>query len=65
MLLRKSELSPKRRVVRRTLYRLLLAAPALPLAACGGDDECSGPSPRTIDGVTRDADGSVSCDRCP
>jgi hypothetical protein len=65
MLLRKSELSPKSRVVRRTLYRLLLAAPALPLAACGVDDECSGPSPRTIDGVTRDADGSVSCDRCP
>jgi len=33
MLFRKSGLLPKNRVVRRTLYRLLLAAPALPLAA--------------------------------
>lgn len=66
MLFRKSELSPKSLVVRHTLYRLLLAAPALPLAGCGVDNECgSGPSPRTIEGVTRDASGNVSCARCP
>jgi len=66
MLFRKSELSAKSLVVRRTLYRLLLTAPALPLAACGVDGECnSGVGSRTIEGVTLNADGSVSCARCP
>jgi hypothetical protein len=66
MLFRKRELSPKSRVVRHTLYRLLLAAPALPLAACVGDGECdSGEGSRTIEGVTLNSDGSLSCARCP
>jgi hypothetical protein len=53
-------------VVRRTLYRLLLAAPTLPLTACGPTDECSnGPISRTIEGVEYEPDGRVSCARCP
>jgi len=65
MLLRKSELSLKSRVVRRTLYRLLLAAPMLPLSACGNGECDSGAGSRTIEGVTLNPDGSLSCARCP
>jgi hypothetical protein len=66
MFSRKNELLPKNRVVRRTLYRLLLTAPALPLAACGTGEECyNGPSSQIVEGVQYKPDGGVSCDRCP
>jgi Spy/CpxP family protein refolding chaperone len=66
MLFRKSGLFPKNRVVRRTLYGLLLTAPALPLAACGYSEECShGPAYQVVEGVEHKPDGSVSCASCP
>lgn len=65
MALRKRGLLPVNRVVRSTLYRLLLAAPALPLTACGPTDDCGGPDPRIINTVDRNPDGTTSCARCP
>jgi hypothetical protein len=65
MLFRKRELSPKSRVVRSTLYRLLLAAPALPLAACDNRECYHGEESLTVLGHATHADGSTSCDRCP
>ncbi|MDY7228080.1 hypothetical protein [Hyalangium rubrum] len=63
---RKSELFPKNRVLRRTLYRLLLTAPSLPLAACNGDPECvRGPITLTTENIQLKPDGGVSCDTCP
>lgn len=65
MVLRKSGLLPTNRVVRSTLYRLLLAAPALPLTACGPTDDCGGPAPRLIDSVERNPNGTTNCSKCP
>jgi hypothetical protein len=66
MLFRKSGLLPKNRVVRRTLYRLLLAAPALSLTGCGSGEDCNhGPISQSVEGVEYKPDGSVSCARCP
>lgn len=65
VLRKKSGLLPTNRVVRSTLYRLLLAAPALPGMACGPTDDCGGPDPRTIDSVVRNPDGTTSCTQCP
>jgi hypothetical protein len=66
MSFRKSGLLLKNPVVRRTLYRLLLAAPALPLTACGPSEECyQGPQYQVVEGVTYKPDGGVSCDSCP
>ncbi|PTL81563.1 hypothetical protein [Vitiosangium sp. GDMCC 1.1324] len=63
---RKNESLPKNRVLRNTVYRLLLAAPALPLLACPGSEECvSGPITLTAEGIHRNPDGSLSCDNCP
>jgi hypothetical protein len=65
MFFRKSGLLPKNRVVRHTLYRLLLAAPALPLAACEPGEECSqGPTYLVFEGVEYKPDGGVSCAKC-
>ncbi len=66
MFFRKSGLLPKNRVVRGTLYRLLLTAPTLPLTACGPTDECDPAPPyRVVDGVQYEPDGRVSCASCP
>ncbi|QRO01416.1 ferritin-like domain-containing protein [Archangium violaceum] len=64
---RKNESLPKNRVLRRTLYRLLLAAPVLPLMACpGSSEDCvSGPDTLTAEGIQRNPDGSLSCANCP
>jgi hypothetical protein len=64
---------PKHRVLRRTLYGLLLAAPLLPGGlACGGVPECGwGPTSLSGGTVPLNADGSLprhpelSCDTCP
>ncbi|RKG72700.1 ferritin-like domain-containing protein [Corallococcus terminator] len=62
---------PKHRMLRRTLYSLLLAAPLMPLGlGCGNGEDC-GYGPTSLSGglVALNADGSLpsrpSCDSCP
>jgi hypothetical protein len=68
---RSLDVIPKHRVLRRTLYGLLLVAPLLPGGlACGEDPEC-GYGPTLLQGgtVPLRSDGGlpspVSCDSCP
>ncbi|RKH53925.1 ferritin-like domain-containing protein [Corallococcus aberystwythensis] len=64
---------PKHRMLRRTLYGLLLAAPLLPGGlACGGYPECGyGPTSLSGGSIAYNSDGGIpsysdlSCDSCP